>query len=258
MANPRRIASVLLCAVALAACADAVTAPNDVVRARPTLQQNPAAAVKVDRRLVAQYARENWNRVYGSGSGQNPFCSYAREGGDCTNFGSQSILAGLVKSTNPATLYSKRREYHADRYSNGTRWYYENCKDKAPAWAGAHQLYQYASGNRPSYAGLHFMLVTFDTPTKFMEYGRVEPGDIIFADWENDGRFDHTMVVVSYDARPWWQTQNSGYNRVRVAYQNSSNNQPRGDVGLGDINIAYKYKAVFHVYRPLDYNPTGL
>jgi hypothetical protein len=155
-------------------------------------------------------------------------------------------------------VHSKKRQFQADRYSNGIRWYYEGCGDKAPAWAGAHQLYQYAVGNKPTYKGLHFALVTFDTRDRFMEYTKVTAGDIIFADWENDGKFDHTMVVVSYDGRAWWQTRNQGYNRIRVAYQNQNPYPATGDRGLGEINDQYHKKAVFHVYRPLDYNPTGL
>lgn len=256
----QRLVATLLCTAATAACADGVTTPDRAVPAAPALQQNPAAAIKVNPAMVARYAKENWNRKYGSAAGQNPFCSYAslNPGGDCTNFASQAVMAGLVGSSDPATVLSKRRSFQADRYSNGTRWYYESCGDKAPAWSGAHALYQYAAGNKASYKGLHFTLVTYDTPTKFMDYTKVQAGDIIFADWEHDGRIDHSMVVVSYDSRSWPFTSNSGYNRIRVAYQNQDPYPATGDAGLGDINISHKYQAVFYVYRPTDYNPTGL
>jgi hypothetical protein len=115
-------------------------------------------------------------------------------------------------------------------------------------------LYEYAKYNKPTYKSLHFQLVTYDTPTKFMDYKLVQPGDIIFMDVENNGHFDHTMIVVAYNSTSVFKR---GYDRVRVAYQNAIGLPSVGDRGLGEINEAYKFKAVFHVYRPIDYSYEG-
>lgn len=55
------------------------------------------------------------------------------------------------------------------------------------------------------------------------------------------------MIVTGID------TWRAGYDEIRVTYQ-STNTLNRG---LGQINEAYDYQAVFHVYRPIDDDPTG-
>jgi hypothetical protein len=256
-----RIVLAALCIPLMVGCSETITGPGQIeAPASPVAQAMPSPAA-VNRDMVARYARENWNRTYGTGSTQNPFCNYGSQtsGGNCTNFASQAIMAGLVGSSNPQTVYSRRRDFQVDRsaqYVNSYQWYFESCGIKGPAWAGAHKLWEFAKYNKATYKSLHFAYVTHDTPTQFMEYSKVMAGDIIFADWENDGRFDHTMIVVRYDGA--WYSLNRGYNRVRVAYQNQDGFANQGDMGLGTLNEKYNYKAVFHVYRPVDYSWTGL
>jgi hypothetical protein len=94
-----------------------------------------------------------------------------------------------------------------------------------------------------------------------MDYGAVEVGDIIFADWDHDGTINHTMIVTDY-CHTWEYCYYSnedpypyrGYNRIRLTYQSYN----RTNIGLGDLNEDYNYQALFYVYRPIDYNPSGL
>ncbi|MEK7183152.1 MAG: amidase domain-containing protein [Patescibacteria group bacterium] len=201
------------------------------------------------------YALTNYSAVYGSGGGQNPFYNYAGLlGGNCTNFVSQAIMAGLVQSDSMSTVYGQRTNYDIDITSTYYQWYFISDSSRGPAFTGANKLYEYADYNQPSYRGLHFELVTYDTLTEFMDYQLVEVGDVVFADWGTaDGVIDHSMLVTDI------QTWRLGYNEIRLTYQGA----PGGvvgvtNIGLGDINEDENYEALFYVYRPVDYNPSGL
>jgi len=256
----RRLAgtAALLAAVAvLPACTDGITT-SGIEPSRPAFTRNPAPK-KYNAGWAVNYARANWNRPYGSGASQNPFYNFADVvlGGNCANFASQVVMAGLEARTSSAReIFGARTTYLADKgYSQA--WYFVSVSDRGPAWAGANALGRYAGGNLSTYKGLHFTKVTYDTKTTFMDYSKVTPGDIISMDYGTtatdgyaDGSFDHTMVVTGYDS---WRR---GYNKIRVTYQSTTNGQAT-DRGLGDINEQYKYKATFTVWRPVDYSWTG-
>jgi hypothetical protein len=194
------------------------------------------------------YAVNNYNVPYGTGWGQNPFGGFTN---NCANFVSQSLIAGFTSKTTPGDVYAQRYNFTADRYSP-LPWYYISSSDRGPAWTGAKKLYEYARYNKPAYKGLHFNYVTNDSPTYRMNYNLVREGDIIFADWESDGNIDHVMIVTKFYSSLF--SSYRGYDRIRVTYQ--SNNIT--DKGLEDINKLYSYKVSFFVYRPTDYNPSGL
>lgn len=207
---------------------------------------------------AVDYALNNYNRDYGSGSSDNPWTDYSSSegGGNCTNFASQAIIAGMICSDDADDTYDARYDFDID-YSGSSlyEWFWRSpsSSQRGPAFTGADKLYEYADYNLSSYKGLHFEYVTHDTPTSFMDYGDVEEGDIIFADWTGDGTIDHTMIVT--DIQGW----RSGYNEIRLTYQGDWDSiVGKTNIGLGDINISYDYEALFYVYRPVDYSPTGL
>ena len=205
---------------------------------------------------AAKYAAKNYLQSYSSKG--NPFQNFEKrdsagklipDGGNCTNFVSQALIAGFIQSDSMKTAFDNRYEFDTD-YSSANysmAWYYRSDSQRGPAWSGASKLYEYAKKNQATYRGVHFSLITNDTKTSFMDYNKVRFGDIIFADWEGDGTIDHSMIVTSYD---FWTQR--GYDKIQVTYQ-SENRQIR----LGEINVIYKYKALFYVYRPTDYNPNG-
>lgn len=203
------------------------------------------------------YATGNYSRNYGTSSSANPWTDYGSltSGGNCTNFASQAIMAGMVRSSSASTVYSKRTDYDIDSSASSSyQWYWVSSTSRGPAFTGADKLYEYAVYNKSTYKGLHFTYVTNDTLTTFMDYGKVKVGDIIFADWEHDGTIDHSMVVT--DTSVW----RSGYDEIEVTYQStgSPSSTAKYNKGLGAINEAYDYQSLFYVYRPTDYNPSGL
>jgi hypothetical protein len=174
------------------------------------------------------------------------FPSYRGYGGDCTNFVSQCILAGLVGSSSPRDLYKKSGNFHADLSGCNYCWYFKRPRKLSYAWKGAHELYTYAIENRPEYKGLHFQFITKDSPRTSLSFRKIRKGDIIFADWEGDSEIDHTMIVTN-KTRNW-------YNGVRVTYENGGEYSTRKNIRLIDIN---NRKTVFHVYRPIYYTDFG-
>ena len=205
--------------------------------------------VQYDPYWAARYAEENYDKPYGS---QNPFPDFDNvvEGGNCTNFVSQALIAGFLGTDSPQEVYDDRDQFDIDKdcYLNGQctlAWFYNSMSSRGPAWSGANKLYEYAKSNGFENEGLHFEYVTHDTMTDFMDYTEVEVGDIIFADWDHDGSIDHSMIVTDTQFWKW------GYNEIRVTYQSFN----KTNIGLGDINKDYGYQALFYVYRPVDYDP---
>ncbi len=200
---------------------------------------------------AAAYAQRNYDTNYGSRPHQNPFGDFDGEviGGNCTNFVSQCLIAGFIRSVDPHTVYARRYDFDIDDSSTSIyQWYFHHYGDRGPAFTGANKMYEYAGYNRISYKGLHFEYVTNDTKYDYLDVTKVRVGDVVFADWNGDKVMDHAMLVTGYNSRA------QGYNKIRLTYQ-SENTSGRG---LGDVNREYRYKALFHVYRPLNYNPNGL
>jgi hypothetical protein len=198
------------------------------------------------------YALNNYSVPYGSSGGQNPFHNYGTlTAGNCTNFVSQAIMAGLSGQTTLTGAYNERFRYDVDAASN-TQWYYRCDCDRGSAFTSPNELYKYANSNKPNYKGLHLQFVTKDTTASYLTVGAVQKGDIVFADWDNDTKMDHGMLVTNIDNS---QVGNNGYNKIRVTYQYIVGTTNKG---LGDLNVQYNYKALFYVYRVVDYNPSGL
>ncbi|KYF75275.1 hypothetical protein BE17_33940 [Sorangium cellulosum] len=87
------------------------------------------------------------------------FYNWEYEGGDCTNFANQSILAGLVGSTNKYDVFAGRIRFQDREYSSNDWWYQSTSpvlQRAEPEWAGANGLYQYLQNQarNPGYKGL--------------------------------------------------------------------------------------------------------
>lgn len=101
--------------------------------------------------------------------GRNPrYFDFAGLGGDCANFASQCVYAGIgVMNYKP--LYG---------------WYYNSANDRTPSWSGVQYLYNFLISNQG--------VGPYATET---DLAGMEPGDIIqIATWKPD--FHHTLVVV--------------------------------------------------------------
>ncbi len=184
--------------------------------------------------------KNTWNAYF-------PSYRASELGGDCTNFASQAILAGLIGTTSPQVAYNNSESFAID--SNGCTycWYFKHESNASYAWKGANELYIYAEENaNPSYKGLHFQLRTEDNPTQALDFSRISEGDIIFADWEGNGVVDHTMIVT--------RKRYNGYYGIDVTYENADPHPVKKNVSLGSINST---NTIFYVYRPIYYTDYG-
>lgn len=119
-----------------------------------------------DRRKAVQYAERWWNDA-------NPAYRFF-EVNDCTNYISQCLRAG------GAPMRGQPNRSKGWWYS-GESWSY--------SWAVAHAFRWYLSGSTIGLKGKRL-----ENPTDLL------PGDVICYDFEGNGRFDHTTIVVRKDS----------------------------------------------------------
>ena len=115
-----------------------------------------------DRQMVYEYAKK-W--AYG----RNPkYYNYDLIGGDCTNFISQCIFAGINQMN----------------YNRNNGWYYINGNDRSPSWTGVEFLYKFLISNNG--VGPHGKITTID---------KLEIGDVIQLNLDGT-KFSHSLVVI--------------------------------------------------------------
>lgn len=125
--------------------------------------------VAYDRRAAVRYAHR-W------AFGRNPaYYDYEGVGGDCTNFASQCLYAGIGIMDDTPDL----------------GWYYVDANNKAPAWTGVEFFYRYLTNRslRPGPYGVETGLEL------------LLPGDFIQLSPLGE-RFTHTAVVVQVGLEP--------------------------------------------------------
>lgn len=121
--------------------------------------------VPYDRIKAVEYA-SRWAYL------RNPeFYNFDSLGGDCTNFASQCLLAGSSVMNYPS-------------------WYYYSVNDRSPSWTGVEFLYDFliknkGLGPRGEYVGIN----------------DARKGDLIQLDFDGDGRFSHTLVIVNVERK---------------------------------------------------------
>lgn len=106
---------------------------------------------------------------------RNPlFLDFTGQGGDCTSFVSQSILAGCC----------------TENYTKTFGWYYISPEDRAPAWSGVDAFYDFMTGSG-------------DFPNKLSRVGplglevrinRLEIGDVVQL-YNTDNVYYHSLIV---------------------------------------------------------------
>lgn len=117
----------------------------------------------LDREKMKLYQKENWNKR------PETWGNFDDMGGDCTNYASQVIFAGGASMV----------------YSGNYPWYYENLKNRSPAWTGVEPFYKFLIKNKTeSVRG--FELLSLE---------KLETGDIIQFDLNGDNIYSHTAVV---------------------------------------------------------------
>lgn len=136
---------------------------------------------------------------------RNPrFLDFHGLGGDCTNFASQCLLAGVNETMN---------------YTPTFGWYYINSNDRTASWTGVEYFYNFLVGN----TGVGpFARVT--------EIDEMQPGDFIQLGDENYN-FYHTLVVTTAGSPP------SQQNILVAAHTNDVNCRQLDTYDI--INIRY-------------------
>ncbi len=159
-------------------------------------------SIKYDRAKAVRYAETWWNSY-------NP--AFPRFKVDCTNFISQCLYAGGA----PMTGYPNRAK---GWWCKNNNWSY--------SWAVAHSFRWYLSGAR---VGLQAVEVS--SPEQLMA------GDVICYDFEGDGRFNHSTIVVAKDANgmPLVNAHTTNSRMRYWSYEDSTAYTP---------NIRYKF---FHI-----------
>ena len=120
--------------------------------------------MRYDREKAVQYALK-WALA------RNPmYLNYDNLGGDCTNFISQCLYAGV-----------------GEMNYRGYGWYYIDGNNKSPSWTGVRFLYEFLINNE--YEG---------SRGKLINKNELEIGDIIQLSF-NNGVFGHSLIVTSLD-----------------------------------------------------------
>lgn len=138
--------------------------------------------------------------------GRNPvFYDYTQIGGDCTNFASQVLYAG----------------YGEMNYKPVYGWYYIDGNRKSPSWTGVNELYNFLTSNRGR--GPRAAEVGIDG---------IEPGDLVQLDFNGDGRFDHTPVIIDVG-------EYTPDTVLLAAHTNDSLNRPLSDYDYADVRFLH-------------------
>ena len=125
-----------------------------------------------DRRRAVEYARR-W------ALSRNPlFTDFTGQGGNCTNFVSQCILAGCGVMN----------------YTETFGWYYISPTDRAPAWSGVDELYAFLTA-APDFARANKGYGPYATDARSAR--RIDIGDIIQLANES-GEFYHSLIISDF------------------------------------------------------------
>nr|WP_249115407.1 amidase domain-containing protein [Bacillus safensis] len=137
---------------------------EELMDERFQIEEQFGRAFHYDRRAAVQYAETYWNK-------RNP--AYKNFEDNCTNFISQCLKAGNA----PTRGYPNR----------GSGWWV--CPHTwSYSWTVAHAMKNYLANSK---AGLR--------AKKLKEPRELQIGDVICYDFEGDGRYNHTTIVVDHD-----------------------------------------------------------
>ena len=126
--------------------------------------------VPYDREAAVSYAHR-W--AYG----RNPlYYDYENLGGDCTNFASQVLYAGIGIMN----------------FTPDLGWYYRDANDKAPAWSGVEFFWNFMTRKEKTVG-------PFGRPCALRG---LKPWDFVQLWHRREGRFGHTPVVVDTGSIP--------------------------------------------------------
>lgn len=132
---------------------------------------------------------------------------------DCTNFASQALVAG-------------GRQMGWGFYTFTWNWWY-NAAEQTWTWNKADSLFN--------------NFVSYTASTSISRVADIQPGDFIFADWDADGKINHTMIVVS---RP---CPLNSWACVLVDYHSN----PRWHYSMSNVVASSPSGAKYYAMRPV-------
>ncbi len=119
-----------------------------------------------NRKIAVNYARR-W--AYD----RNPkYYDFEYIGGDCTNFVSQVLHAGRCTMN----------------YNKCNGWYYNNLNSRSPSWTGVEYFYKFLISNQGR-----------GPIGRVCHISELELGDIVQLNFENDKRFNHSLIVTKIE-----------------------------------------------------------
>jgi hypothetical protein len=118
----------------------------------------------LNRSAVVNYAYRYWRNYNPS---YRNFSNSGSRGGDCTNFVSQALRAGGWADV-------------PGWYQSTSAWWY-NRLNESYTWVNADLFFDFTRNRQRGSLARYF--------------SDLEPGDILQADWDNNGDIDHTMIV---------------------------------------------------------------
>lgn len=147
------------------------------------------------------------------------YYSFNELGGDCTNFVSQCIYAG-------AGIMN---------YTPTYGWYYIDLNNRAPAWTGVNELYQFLTNNKEE--------GPFGIDT---EVSKIETGDVIQFKLDTP-QFSHTVIVISTGQTP------SSENIFVASHSNDADCRPMSTYSYTDVRYIH-IQGVRYVYNTSETN----
>lgn len=198
---------------------------------------------------AANYAVTNYNVSYGATT--NPFINVGGVGGNCTNFGNQSISGGLLGYTSAPSLNKALLTASATVTATQNASLFYKCNSvtntcQSAPWRGAQAMFSYSSSSSQT-KGARLSLVTktalVNGSITVLDPKKIKVGDIVFADFDyviggTSNAVDHTTVVTEVRPESFWDiTTTMKYNNIRLTYQ--SNNVT--DKGMGDLGAKVLY-----------------
>lgn len=172
-----------------------------------------------DGELAASYARQyalNYN---------SQFPSYGGSGGDCANFGSQSVWAGLGGNGALKTL-----PMLADGVDTTRLWYQGSAAGSTGRywnWTSTSRFYSYVLKGNSNIPGLYGAEIPLE---------EVRSGDIVQVDYSGNGAINHTVVVTGVD------NLNGTNNKLQITY--SAHTGDRAEHPLSEFGYLAKFRAI--------------
>jgi hypothetical protein len=163
-----------------------------------------SAAVAYNGATAATYADTYWQ------SYSPDWPSFAKKGGDCTNFVSQALYAGGI-AMRPSPPYTGDAAWYMLQ-SKGRRW------STSLSWINVQSqrafLQSLGATEVASYYGV--------APGSLVPSNAAQ-GDVVLYDWDDDGVYDHESIVVASDgsnpdATPNWDLVDAHTNNRYHAY----------------------------------------